>query len=161
MPKIVQLPSWNYEFGIIIARHASFNCALRKPKKNVCNFERFREKETFLKRISAERTFKNCAELKHAYSCKIPKTYENPIASLSLSIGLIRRINPIGNSPTKNGRVKNNTNLEVFFESLSAMDDWFSFCLLLSARRISFTRRKVTIGNRIHGINWKLNSSFF
>ena len=45
---------------IISTRHAFYNRALPKPKKIVCEIERFREKETFFKGISVERSCKNC-----------------------------------------------------------------------------------------------------
>ena len=54
----------------LLARHASYNRALPKPKKIVCEIERLREKETFFKGISVERSFKKCAK-------RIPNSKKN------------------------------------------------------------------------------------
>ena len=49
-----------FYYFMLLARHTSYNCALPKPKKILCEIERLREKETFLKGVSVERICKNC-----------------------------------------------------------------------------------------------------
>ena len=51
-----------------LARFASNNCALPKPKKIVWEIERLRKKETFFKVISMEHACKNSAELIETHS---------------------------------------------------------------------------------------------
>ncbi|KAF1767486.1 hypothetical protein GCK72_007445 [Caenorhabditis remanei] len=52
-----------YVSKLVLARHTSYNRALPKPKKIVCEIERLKEKDKFLKGISVERSCKNCAKL--------------------------------------------------------------------------------------------------
>ena len=49
--------------GTLIAWQASCNCVVLKAQKIVCEIEGLKEKETFLKRISVERSCKNCVEI--------------------------------------------------------------------------------------------------
>ena len=88
----------------------------------------------------------------------------NPIAFLKISIGLIMKIMPSGSSAMKNGSVRNNTNLEVFLDSIDAFLDSFEdfaiLCFWISAFRISITMIIVTMGNRIQGMNWNRGKIF-